>query len=66
VGVLQTFGFERDISNGSRRVETARAIVLGDLTEGAPLLRIQSRCFTGEVRRSRIETRMNNARRKYD
>jgi 3,4-dihydroxy-2-butanone 4-phosphate synthase/GTP cyclohydrolase II len=48
-GVFQTLGFERDISNGSRRVETALAIVLGDLTEGAPLLRIHSQCFTGEV-----------------
>jgi 3,4-dihydroxy-2-butanone 4-phosphate synthase/GTP cyclohydrolase II len=48
-GVFQTLGFERDLSNGSRRVETALAIVLGDLTEGAPLLRIHSECFTGEV-----------------
>ena len=65
-GVFQTLGFERDISNGSRRVETALAIVLGDLTEGAPLLRIHSRCFTGEVLRSRIETRIDNKRIKYD
>ena len=36
-------------SNGSRRVETALAMVLGDLTEGAPLMRIHSQCFTGEV-----------------
>lgn len=48
-GLFRTFGFERDISNGSRRVETALAIVMGDLTEGAPLLRIHSQCFTGEV-----------------
>src|SRR5436305_15005930 len=48
-GVFQTLGFERDLSNGSRRVETALAIVLGDMTEGAPLLRIHSQCFTGEV-----------------
>src|SRR2546429_322383 len=48
-GVFQTLGFERNISNGSRRVETALAIVLGDLTEGAPLLRIHSQCFTSEV-----------------
>ncbi|MBV9924277.1 MAG: hypothetical protein JOZ96_04485 [Acidobacteria bacterium] len=34
-------------SDGSRRVETALA--LGDLTEDAPLLRIHSQCFTGEV-----------------
>jgi 3,4-dihydroxy 2-butanone 4-phosphate synthase/GTP cyclohydrolase II len=48
-GVFQTLGFERQIINGSRRTETALAIVLGDLTDGAPLLRIHSQCFTGEV-----------------
>src|SRR6266498_1773028 len=48
-GEFLTLGFERDISNGSRRVETAFAIVLGDLTENAPLLRIHSQCFTSEV-----------------
>ena len=32
-----------------RRVETALAIVMGDLTEGVPLLRIHSQCFTGEL-----------------
>ena len=52
-GVFQVLGFERDISNGSRRVETAFAIVLGNLigeaAEKAPLLRLHSQCFTGEV-----------------
>src|SRR6201989_3564085 len=48
-GVFQTIGFERETSDGSRRVETALAIVLGDLREGAPLLRIHSQCITGEV-----------------
>ncbi|MBV9924068.1 MAG: GTP cyclohydrolase II [Acidobacteria bacterium] len=48
-GVFQTIGFERETSDESRRVETALAILLGDLTEGAPLLRIHSQCFTGEV-----------------
>jgi 3,4-dihydroxy-2-butanone 4-phosphate synthase/GTP cyclohydrolase II len=48
-GVFQTLGFERQIINGSRRTETALAIVLGDLTDGAPLVRIHSQCFTGEV-----------------
>ena len=48
-GVFQTLGFEREIANGTRRVETALALVLGDLTEGAPLVRIHSQCFTGEV-----------------
>lgn len=48
-GVFQAVGFERETSDGSRRVETALAIVLGGLTGGAPLLRIHSQCFTGEV-----------------
>src|SRR5258705_3481365 len=48
-GMFDCIGFERDISNGTQRVETALAIVMGDLTEGVPLLRIHSQCFTGEV-----------------
>jgi 3,4-dihydroxy-2-butanone 4-phosphate synthase/GTP cyclohydrolase II len=48
-GVFQTLGYERQIINGSRRTETALAIVMGDLTDGAPLVRIHSQCFTGEV-----------------
>src|SRR4051812_43229538 len=48
-GMFTAIGFEREISNGTRRVETALAIVMGDLTEGAPLLRIHSQCFTGEM-----------------
>src|SRR4029077_11825840 len=48
-GMFEAIGFERDVSNGSQRVETALAIVLGDVTTGAPLLRIHSQCFTGEV-----------------
>jgi GTP cyclohydrolase II len=48
-GMFDAIGFERDVSNGARRVETALAIVMGDLTEGVPLLRIHSQCFTGEV-----------------
>jgi 3,4-dihydroxy-2-butanone 4-phosphate synthase/GTP cyclohydrolase II len=48
-GMFHAIGFERDASNGTRRVETALAIVMGDLTQGIPLLRIHSQCFTGEV-----------------
>jgi GTP cyclohydrolase II len=48
-GMFDAIGFERGVSNGTRRVETALAIVMGDLTQGAPLLRIHSQCFTGEV-----------------
>src|SRR5271155_1326386 len=48
-GMFDAVGFERDVSNGTRRVETALAIVMGDLTDAVPLLRIHSQCFTGEV-----------------
>ncbi len=48
-GIFQAFGFERDLSNGSRRTETALALVLGDVAEDAPLLRMHSQCFTGEI-----------------
>src|SRR6478672_10946914 len=47
-GLFHALAFEREIANGTRRVETALALVLGDLTEGAPLLRIHSQCVTGE------------------
>jgi len=46
-GLFQIVGFEREISNG--RVETALAIIIGDLDGKAPLLRIHSQCFTSEV-----------------
>jgi len=48
-GMFDAIGFERDISNGTRRIETALALVMGDLTGRAPLVRIHSQCFTGEV-----------------
>jgi 3,4-dihydroxy-2-butanone 4-phosphate synthase/GTP cyclohydrolase II len=48
-GVFQTIGFERDILPGSGGRETAVAIILGNLTDGSPLVRIHSECFTGEV-----------------
>jgi len=48
-GVFQTIGFERRVSHRGVRAETALAIVLGDLSESAPLLRIHSQCFTGEI-----------------
>jgi len=52
-GLFSALGFERELSNGTRRVETALAIVLGDLTAAdAPLLRIHSECITGEMFRS--------------
>jgi len=49
-GAFEVIGFERDASNGGRRVDTALAIVRGDLIESPPpLLRVHSQCFTGEV-----------------
>jgi 3,4-dihydroxy 2-butanone 4-phosphate synthase / GTP cyclohydrolase II len=48
-GMFDAIGYERDVSNGTRRVETALALVMGGPTEGVPLLRIHSQCFTGEV-----------------
>jgi 3,4-dihydroxy-2-butanone 4-phosphate synthase/GTP cyclohydrolase II len=48
-GVVQTIGFERDILLGSGRRETAVAIILGNLADETPLVRIHSECFTGEV-----------------
>src|ERR1700758_5617295 len=47
-GLFDAIGFERDAPN-SGRTETALAMVMGDPTNGAPLLRIHSQCFTGEV-----------------
>jgi 3,4-dihydroxy 2-butanone 4-phosphate synthase/GTP cyclohydrolase II len=48
-GTFDVIGFERDVSNGTQRVETALAIVMGDVTKEAPLLRMHSQCFTGEI-----------------
>jgi 3,4-dihydroxy-2-butanone 4-phosphate synthase/GTP cyclohydrolase II len=48
-GVFAALGFERRVMDGSPRVETALVIILGDVTLGAPLLRIHSQCLTGEM-----------------
>jgi GTP cyclohydrolase II len=45
-GWFQALGFERDGGGGA---ETALVLVQGALTGEAPLLRMQSRCVTGEV-----------------
>jgi GTP cyclohydrolase II len=48
--MFTAIGFERDVSRRGRpTVETALALVMGDLTAGTPLLRIHSQCFTGEM-----------------
>jgi GTP cyclohydrolase II len=48
-GVFQAIGFQREICNGTRRIETAVALVSGDMTGNPPLLRIHSQCLTGDV-----------------
>jgi GTP cyclohydrolase II len=45
-GPFQLVGFERGLPG---KIETALALRMGDLTQGAPLLRIHSQCFTGEI-----------------
>src|SRR5579864_5795256 len=41
-GLFRLAGFESD-------GETAIALMMGDLSQGSPILRIHSQCFTGEV-----------------
>jgi GTP cyclohydrolase II len=48
-GTFVLIGFERDAWTGGRVAETALALVLGDLRQGVPLLRVHSQCLTGEV-----------------
>src|SRR5262245_23977254 len=48
-GTFESMGFEPDVWTGGRTAETALALVLGDLRQGVPLLRIHSQCLTGEV-----------------
>ena len=50
-GAFQMIGFERP-PVGRGYAETAIALILDDPTHGAPLLRIHSQCFTGDVLRS--------------
>ena len=46
-GVFNAAGFER-AANGTSQIDTALAMIMGDLRGEAPLLRIHSQCFTGE------------------
>ena len=48
-GMFEAMGFEREPRAVGRTAETALALVLGDLSQGAPLLRVHSQCLTGEV-----------------
>ena len=46
-GMFNVAGFER-VAKGSAQIDTALALIKGDLRGKAPLLRIHSQCFTGE------------------
>src|SRR6202049_2781055 len=46
-GMFNAAGFER-AANGNAQIDTALALIMGDLRGEAPLLRIHSQCFTGE------------------
>jgi len=46
-GMFDAAGFERG-ANGIAGIDTAIAMIMGDLTREAPLLRIHSQCSTGE------------------
>jgi len=48
-GTFEAMGFERDLWSGGQAVETALVLVLGDLRQGVPLLRVHSQCLTGET-----------------
>jgi GTP cyclohydrolase II len=48
-GIFQAIGFQHEICNGIQRIETAVALVLGDVANNTPLLRIHSQCLTGDV-----------------
>jgi GTP cyclohydrolase II len=46
-GMFNAAGFER-ATNGIAQIDTALALMMGDLRGEAPLLRVHSQCFTGE------------------
>lgn len=48
-GEFKTVGFEQEICNGCKRLETAIALIMGDVNAGVPLVRIHSQCLTGDA-----------------
>jgi 3,4-dihydroxy-2-butanone 4-phosphate synthase/GTP cyclohydrolase II len=48
-GIFQAVAFDRDTPGENRPVETALALMMGDVTRGAPLMRIHSQCLTSEM-----------------
>jgi len=48
-GEFQLLAFERPALDDNGHTDTALAMILGDVIDGAPLLRIHSQCLTSEV-----------------
>lgn len=48
-GTFQALGFEGERSKARGQVESAIALVLGEMKQGTPLVRIHSQCITGEL-----------------
>jgi GTP cyclohydrolase II len=49
-GKFRIYGFRAQAGeDGSRRVEEAVALVMGNVTSSAPLVRVHSQCLTGDV-----------------
>ena len=50
-GAFRIYGFEGQFpeAGGDRRKESAVALVMGNISTGAPLVRIHSQCLTGDV-----------------
>jgi GTP cyclohydrolase II len=49
-GKFRIYGFRAQNGvDGDRRVEEAVALVMGDVTSSAPLVRVHSQCLTGDV-----------------
>jgi GTP cyclohydrolase II len=48
-GEFHAIGFQEETYNGIRRLETALALLLGDVMGNVPLVRIHSQCLTGDT-----------------
>jgi 3,4-dihydroxy-2-butanone 4-phosphate synthase/GTP cyclohydrolase II len=48
-GVFQIVAYERSTPGAAGLAETALVMIMGDVTHGAPLLRIHSQCLTSEA-----------------
>lgn len=48
-GIFRTIAFEQQTDERVRGIDTAVALLLGDISVTPPLVRIHSQCFTGEI-----------------